>query len=57
MGGFCRGVSSDFSNSPAQILPEMGPDIWIPKTLQVEMHRDYLPLFYEQLLKSIHSWL
>lgn len=35
----------------------MGPDIWIPKTLQVEMHRDYLPLFYEQLLKSIHSWL
>lgn len=45
MGGFCRGVSSDFSNSPAQILPEMGPDIWIPKTLQVEMHGHYLLLF------------
>lgn len=57
MGGFCRGVSSDFSNPPAQILPEMGPDIWIPKTLQVEMHRHYLLLFQEQLLKSIHSWL
>lgn len=37
MGGFCRGFSSDFSNPPAQILPEMGPDIRIPKTLQVEI--------------------
>lgn len=45
MGGFCRGFSSDFSNPPAQILPEMGPDIWIPKTLQVEMHGHYLLLF------------